>query len=205
MRTGLWVLVTVIVHAALLAPASVAQAGGAERVSEFAFKMETGSVGIVVDTEAASFKSQEKYIPLVVLVGARGTDTLNVNRASFALTDPAGRFHPLATAAEIEDKRNYGSPKVAEDYACIAKTLKTGTARAVFAGLAFQEGTCFFVNASGIPGVLRDKVQLRPDSFTWVLLYFANPAGRAAGTYRLTFTDSTSAITVSVPFEIRWK
>jgi hypothetical protein len=203
-RGWFWSLGAILAIAAPLA--YLAQAGEVSKVSEFGYEVDTGGVRMVADVEAARYKGKAKYIPIVMLIGARGTATLNLDRSSFTLTDPAGQTHPLATVAEIQDKKNYGNFNVADDYTYIAKTVEAGPARAAFTGLGFQQGTAFYVNVGkGFPKMLRDQVQLRPNAFTWALLYFANPGGKASGTYTLTFDDPKNNLKVQLPFTISWK
>jgi hypothetical protein len=74
-----------------------------------------------------------------------------------------------------------------------------------FNGLGFQKRTCFFPNVGGAPAMIRDDLQLRPNAWTWALMYFANPGGKAAGTYKLTYTDPATKGVVAIPFTIQWK
>lgn len=200
-----WIILTAVLVGAL-STLIVAQAPAFSTVSEFGFKVDTNTLRMVADVDAARYKGKEKYIPVVMLIGARGSASLNLDRSSFTLTDPAGTVHPLATVEEIQNKANYGNFAVADDYTYIVKTVEGGPARAAFTGLGFQQGTCFFVNVGkGMPKMLRDQVELRPNAFTWALLYFANPMGKEAGQYTLTFSDPKNGIKVDLPVTIPWK
>lgn len=178
---------------------------GAGNVSPFGFGADQMGVKVVVDTESARYHAKDKYIPLVFWIGSWENITLNLDRTSFNLKDPAGVSHPLANVAEIKDKKNYGDFKVADDYTFIQKTSDVGPIRSAYTGLALQGDTCFFVNIAGRPGIIRDQVQVKPRAFTLALLYFANPAGKAAGTYVLTVKDTKGGFSVDVPFTIDWK
>lgn len=203
-KLGGIILTAVLVGA--LSTLIVAQAPAFSTVSEFGFRVDTSVLRMVADVDAARYKGKEKYIPVVMLIGARGAVSLNLDRSSFTLTDPSGQAHPLATVAEIQDKASYGNFKVADDYTYIVKTVEGGPARAAFTGLGFQSGTAFYVNVGkGLPKMLRDQVELRPNAYTWALLYFANPMGKAAGKYTLTFSDPKNNIKVELPITIPWK
>ena len=91
---------------------------------------------------------------------------------------------------------------MADDYTFIQKTSDAGPIRSNLTGLAFQGDTCFFVNIAGRPGILRDQVQVKPRAFTLAMICFANPGGKAAGTYVLTVKDTKGGFSVDVPFTI---
>ncbi len=205
MRKNVSVLSVLTCLCLVLPMALAAQGGAAKSVSPFGFMMENAGIRVVVDAEATRYQGKSKYIPLVVFVGSSGAQTITLNRGAFTLTDPSGAVHPLATQAEISDKKNYGSFNVANDYTFVHKTINAGPDVQSYNGLGFQDDTCFFPNVSGRPSLVRDNVQVRPNAFTAALLYFANPAGKAAGIYKLTYTDPATKTVVVVPFVIKWK
>lgn len=205
MSTKRWILSVAGVLAVLVPLAFIAQAGGATKVSPFGFMAESAGIKIVVDVETARYQGKMKYIPVVVFIGSNGAQTITLDRAAFTLTDPAGTVHPMGSLEEVKNKKNYGDFNVANDYTFVHKTIEAGPDVQSFNGLNFQQGTCFFPNAGGLPAMLRDTVQLRPNGWTWALMYFPNPGGKAKGTYKLTYTDPASKGVVVVPFEIDWK
>jgi len=181
-----------------------ARAGG--NISPFGYLVNDGDVTLAVDTQAARHHGNDKFIPLVFWLGCWAPKALNINRGSFTLTDPEGRSFPVATLAEIQDKKAYGLFKVADDYSFVRNTADFQQIRLNFNGLWLEPDTCFFVNIGrGGPSLIRDDIQLRPNGYTLALLYFPNPSVGAAGPYTLTFTDARNGISLSVPFTIDWK
>jgi hypothetical protein len=183
----------------------VAQAGGATKVSPFGFMVESDGIRLVVDAETARYQGKKPYIPIAIFIGSAGAKSITLNRGAFTLTDPSGKVSPMATTDDVKDKKNYGNFAVADDYTFIKKTIEAGPDVQSFNGLRVQTGTCFFPNVGGKPAMIRDDVELRPNGWTMALLYFANPAGKAEGTYKLTYTDPATKGVVVVPFEIQWK
>ena len=209
MRKGLWILGTLAVLSLVLPLVLIAQGAAAPaaatKVSPFGFLAENAGIKVVVDTETARYQGKSKYIPMVVFFAARGAQTITLNRAAFTLTDPSGKVHPMATQEEIKDKKNYGDFNVANDYTFIHKTIEAGPDVQSFNGLSFAKGVVvFFPNVSGLPAMGREPGELRPNGWGWALMYFANPGGKMAGTYKLTYTDPATKGTVTVPFEIKW-
>lgn len=182
-----------------------AQAGAAKQVSPFGFMVENAGIRLVVDTETARYQGKKPYIPMMVFIGFFGAKSITLTRAAFTLTDPNGKVIPMADLATIKDKKNYGDFGVADDYTFIHKTIEAGPDVQSFNGLSFQPGTCFFPNAGGLPALIRDTVELRPNGWTSALMYFANPGGKVKGTYKLTYTDPATKGVVTVPFTIDWK
>lgn len=181
-----------------------ARAGG--NISPFGYLVVDGDVTLAVDTQAACHHGKDKFIPLVFWIGCWAPRALNINRGSFTLTDPDGRSIPVATLAEVQDKKAYGLFKVADDYTFVRNTADFQQIRLNFNGLWLEPDTCFFVNVGrGGPSLLRDNIQLRPNGYTLALLYFPNPSVGAAGPYVLTFTDARNRISLAVPFTIDWK
>jgi hypothetical protein len=199
----LWTLAA----AALVVPLLlVAQAGEAKKVSPFGFMVESDGIRLVVDTQTACYQGKKPYIPMVVFIGSYGAKTIQLTRAAFTLADPSGKVSPLADLATIKDKKNYGDFSVADDYTFIKKTIEVGPNVQSFNGLSLQPGVVvFFPNVSGKPAMVREPSELRPNGWTWALLYFANPAGKDKGTYKLTYTDPATKGVVTVPFTIQWK
>jgi len=182
--------------------AFIGQGGEVSKASPFGFMVENAGIRLVVDTETARTKNDKPFIPIVIFIGSRGAQSIRLTRAAFTLTDPSGKVSPMATIEQIQDKKNYGFSEVANDYTFIHKTIEVGPNIAAFNGLRIQPGTCFFKNIAGKPSIIRDDLELRPNGWTWALLYFANPAG---GNYKLTYTDPTTKGVVVVPFEVDWK
>ena len=192
----------------LIPLAFLAQAGSASKTSTFGFMVQEQGIRLVVNTETAAWKKKPDFLPLVIFIGnstLSSASVLTLNRYCFTLTDPIGQTHSLCTLKEIQDGKNYGFVKVANDYTFIQQSIEAGPDVQSFNGLSLQPGTCFFTNVRGQPSMIRDQVQIRPNGFTTALLYFANPSGRAKGTYKLTYTDPTTKASVTVPFEIAWK
>jgi|WetSurMetagenome_2_1015567.scaffolds.fasta_scaffold03124_4 hypothetical protein len=178
--------------------------GAQETVAPFCYTAMTHDVRVVVDVSAARHRSGEKFIPLMVYVGCWGSKALHLNQRSFALEGPDGAVSPLATREQIQDKKLYGYFRVADDYAFLWNNRDRGPVRMAFNGLGYMTGTCFYPNVGGVPYLLRDEVDLIPYSYTRVLLYFANPLGKADGVYLLSYRDPRTGIEVRVPFRIRW-
>ena len=206
MRKGLWILGTLAVVALVLPLVLIAQGAAVTKVSPFGFMCENSGIKVVVDTETARYQGKSKYIPMVVFIASRGAQTISLNRDAFTLTDPSGKVHPLASQEEVMDKKNYGGGNVADDYTYIKRTIEAGPDVQAFNGLSFQQGAVvFFPNIAGLPAMIRDTGELRPNGWCSVLLYFANPGGKMKGDYKLTYTDPTSKAAVTVPFPIEWK
>ena len=202
-----WILAVSLAVAVLLPLAFIAQAGAVSKTSAFGFKVEAQGIRLVVDTQTATWKKKADIIPMVIFIGntaSSSTGVLSLNRGCFTLTDPNGKTQALCSLDTIKDTANYGSIEVANDYSFIRRTIEAGPNVQSFNGQGLQPGTCFYPNVRGKPNMIRDEVQIRPNGYTWALLYFPNPAGRAKGTYKLTYTDPTSKATVTVPFEIAW-
>lgn len=189
---------------ALLGLEISARAGG--DISPFGYLVKEGGVTLAVDTQAARHHGKDRFIPLVFWIGCWAPKALDINRGSFTLTDPEGRSLPVATLAEIQNKRAYGLFKVADDYTFVRNTADFQQIRLHFNGLCLEPDTCFFVNIGrGGPSLIRDDIQLRPNAYTLALLYFPNPSGGAAGTYILTFTDHRNGVSLAAPFTIDWE
>lgn len=204
-RRDLWIrsLGAALVAASALLLALSAQAQ--ETVAPFCYTGVSGDVRVVVDVNAARNRGGEKYIPLMVYVGTNGSKSLRLTLGSFSLREPDGAVSPAATQAQIQDKTAYGYFKVADDYTFLWNNLDRGPVRMAYNGLAYQTGSCFFPNVSGVPYLVRDFVDLIPYSFTRVLLYFANPLGKSKDIYVLTFKDPKTGTEVQVPFRIQWE
>lgn len=205
MRLRNWTVVAVGLAALVLPILFIAQAGAVKQVSPFGFMVENAGIRLVVDAETARYQGKKAFIPIVIFIGSSGAQTIKLNRGAFTLTDPNGKVSPMATQEQIKDKKNYGDFAVADDYTYIHKTIEVGPDVQSFIGLSMQKGTCFFPNVSGTPALIRDDLELRPNGWTGALLYFANPAGKAKGAYKLTYTDPATKGVVTVPFEIDWK
>lgn len=205
MRTRYGFLAILGAVAVLVPLILAAQAGAAKKVSPFGFMVENDGIRLVVDTQTACYQGKKPYIPMVIFIGSYGAKTIQLTRAAFTLADPSGKVNLMADLATIKDKKNYGDFSVADDYTFIKRTIEAGPNVQSFNGLSFQQGTCFFPNVAGMPAMIRDDVELRPNGWTMALLYFANPAGKDKGTYTLTYTDPATKGVVAVPFTIQWK
>ena len=206
MRTKNWLWAGVVSVVVLLPLVLIAQAGAVTKASPFGFLVENAGIKVVVDTETACWQGKSKYIPVAVFVASRGAQAITLTRAAFTLTDPSGKVHAMATQEEIKDKKNYGDFNVANDYTFFHKTIEVGPDVQSFNGLSLAPAAAvFFPNVSGKPALIREPGELRPNGWTWFLAYFANPGGKMAGTYKLTYADPATKGVVEVPFEIKWK
>ena len=204
MRKAAWSLAGLMVLALLIPLTMVAQSGF-DKVSPFGFRGEGSGIKVVVDTETARYQGKSKYIPIVVFIGSQGAQSITLNQAAFTLTDPSGKVYPMAPLEEVKDKKAYGDFNIANDYTFIKKTIEAGPDAQSYNGLSYQQGlVVFYPNIAGIPAMVRDTGELRPNGFGMFLAYFANPGGKMNGTYKLTYTDPATKGVVTVPFEIKW-
>lgn len=195
------ILFTTAALAALVLTLGLLAAGGTtNKLSAYGYVGRSGDASLVVDFDAARYRGGEKYIPLLIWLGHTERKTLHADRGSFTLTDPAGTKVGLATAEEV--RRGYGPTLVTNDYTYVRRLPDYGS----MLYLACQPIThvAFFPNPSGSPGVLYDKVEVPNRTYFWTLLYFANPAGKVAGTYTLAYDDPASKTHIEVPFQIPW-
>lgn len=205
MRRAKWSLASLMILAVLVPMAMLAQAGF-DKVSPFGYRGQAAGIKVVVDTEPAAWQGKAKFIPLVIFVGSEGAQTITLNQAAFALTDPSGKVLPMAPYDVIKDKKSYGDFNVANDYTFIKKTIEAGPDAQSYNGLGYQQSVVvFYPNVSGKPALVRDTAELRPNAFSMFLAYFPNPVPKAQGTYKLTYTDPATKGVVTVPFEIKWR
>lgn len=205
MHKAKWSLASLMVLAILIPLTMLAQTGF-DKVSPYGYRGQASGVKVIVDVEPAAWQGKSKFIPLVVFVGSEGAQSVTLNMAAFTLTDPSGKVHPMAPLADVKDKKAYGDFNIANDYTFIKKTIEAGPDAQSFNGLGYQQGlVVFYPNISGVPAMIRDTAELRPNAFGMFLAYFANPVPKAKGTYKLTYTDPATKTVVTVPFEIKWR
>jgi hypothetical protein len=171
------------------------------KLSAYGYIGRSGDATLVVDMDAARFRGQEKYIPLLVWLGQNEPKTLHADRSSFSLKDPDGQVHALATPQEVT--ASYGPAQIANDYRYV-RQQQQDYASMVFLDSRPLRNVAFFPNPAGRPGILYDRVELPNRTYFRTLLYFSNPAGKAKGDYTLIYDDPVSKTHIEVPFTIPW-
>ena len=127
------------------------------KLSAYGFAVQKGDSTVIVDMDMARYRGSEKYIPLQVVVGNTGPQTLHMNRGTFTLTDPAGNKHSLATVQEIT--KGYGPTLVSNDYSYYRHAaIADYTWR--FQICRFIPKVAFYANPSGRAAITYDKVEL---------------------------------------------
>ena len=188
---------------AVLWPPALASAPRLDtQMSAYGFGVTQGGVTVIVDAGAGHVRVGEKYLPLRVFIAKEDRGSLDIDRASFTLTDPGGRTHPVATVEEV--RTGYGPNLIASDYRYDHRQGDYGYVRMKFSACRFVSPPVFFANPDGAPSVLFERGYVSLNTFTGTFLYFANPAGKDAGVYTLTFTDVGRKVEISVPFTVNW-
>jgi hypothetical protein len=172
------------------------------KLSAYGFAVQKGDSTVIVDMDLARYRGNEKFIPLQVVVGNTGAQTLHMTRSTFTLTDPAGHKHPVATVQEIT--KGYGPSMVSNDYSYYRHSALGDYWSSRFQICQFIPKVAFYANSSGGPRITYDQVELPRNTYTKTMLYFANPDGKAKGTYTLTYDDPKSGTVISIPFSIPW-
>lgn len=189
--------------AALAALATVGLLAGAaevKKLSTFGWAVRSGDASLIADCDAARLRGGEKYIPVLVWLGHDGKGTIHADRTSFTLTDPKGVKLALPPAEEVQ--KGYGPNLIGSDYGYYAKTDYGGSR---YVNCVQIPKVAFFPNPAGRPGILYDHVELPSRTYFRALLYFPNPSGKAAGEYKLTFSDPKADLTMEVPFTVSWQ
>ncbi len=185
----------------LMALAAVAAGTELKKLSTYGWKGQSDDVTMVLDVDVARYRGGEKYFPIVVFLGNSSRKTIHADRGSFVLTDPTGAKLALPSAEELQ--KAYSSSLIGGDYTMIRRL--PDYASSVFLAQQYISKVCFFPNPGGVPGILYDHVELPNLTYCNTLLYFPNPAGKAAGNYTLTYDDPKSKTHIEVPFPVDWQ
>jgi hypothetical protein len=199
-RTMAWLAVGTL----LLAVSALAlDPGVVKKLSAYGFAAEKDGVTLIADVDATHNRGGEKYIPLRVWIGKDSKGSVEITRGSFTLTDPKGVSHPVAGVEEV--RKDYGPNLVSADYQYDHRVVKSSEyVSDHFNSFNYVSPPVYFANPSGDPSTLRERGEVQFRTFTGTFLYFANPAGMDPGTYKLTFTDAKSGVSVDVTFTIPW-
>lgn len=188
---------------ALSVAALALEPGVVKKLSAYGFAAEKDGVTLIADVDATHNRGGEKYIPLRVWLGKESKGAVEITRGSFTLTDPKGVSHPVAGVEEI--RKDYGPNLISSDFDYDHKVVQSGDyVSQHFNSFHFVSAPVFFSNPSGAPGTLHERGEVQFRTFTSTFLYFANPAGRDPGTYKLTFTDPKTGLSLDVTFTVPW-
>lgn len=185
---------------ALAAVVLLAKGPSVKKMSSYGYIGRSNGATLIVDMDLARFRGDKKYIPIGIWLGYNESGVLKLNRGSFTLTDPAGKVHRLPSPKELT--KGYGPTMISADYTYYSQIYDYGSM--AFLSYHYIPGVAFFANTSGSPGILYDHVELPMRTFFRSIVYFKNPAGKADGTYTLTFKDSKGKVNMSIPFKITW-
>lgn len=198
-RVALLAVSLVLVAVAMLA----IEPGVVKKLSAYGYAAEKDGVTLIADVDATHNRGDEKYIPMRVWLGKESKGVVEITRASFTLTDPKGASHPVASVEEI--RKDYGPNLISADFQYDHKVVQSGDyVSQHFNAFRFVSAPVYFANPSGGPSTLHEKGEVQFRTFTGTFLYFANPAGRDPGTYKLTFTDPKSGVSLEVTFTVPW-
>ena len=192
------------VGALLLAVSALAMDPGVvKKLSAYGYAAEKGGVTLVADVDATHIRGGEKYIPMRVWLGKESKGVVEITRGSFTLTDPKGVSHPVASVEEV--RKDYGPNLISSDFQYDHRVVQSGDyVSQHFNSFNFVSAPVFFANPSGGPSTLHERGEVQFRTFTGTFLYFVNPAGRDPGTYKLTFTDAKSGLSLDVTFTVPW-
>jgi len=199
-RTMVWLAAgSLLMAVSLLAMES----GVVKRLSAYGYAVEKDGLTLIADVDATHNRGGEKYIPMRVWLGKESKGVVEITRGSFTLTDPKGVSHPVASVEEV--RKDYGPNLISADFQYDHRVAKSaGYVSNHFNALRFVSPPVYFANPSGDPSTLHERGEVDNWTFTSTFLYFANPEGRDPGTYKLTFTDAKSGVSVDVTFTIPW-
>ena len=172
------------------------------KISASGFLAKSGDTTLIVDTDAALQRAQEKYIPLIVWLGGRQSKTIYANRDSFTLIDPEGLSRAMPSFNDL--LKGYSSGLVGADYS----RLSAECGYFQYADMNYLDckplrGVAFFPDP-GSMNVLYDKVELPNRTFFHTLLYFPKSPGSKGGVYKLVYDDAKSGTKIALPFTINW-
>lgn len=177
--------------------------GVVKKLSAYGFASEKDGVTLIADVDATHIRGGEKYLPIRVWLGKESKGTVEITRSSFTLTDPDGAGHAVASVEEV--RKDYGPNLISADYQYDHRVVQSGDYVSLhFNSFNFVSPPVYFANPSGAPGTLHEKGEVQLRTYTGTFLYFANPAGRDPGTYKLTFTDPKSGLSLDVTFMVPW-
>lgn len=199
MKVRVWLVIAVI--AALATLGILAGSNEVKKLSANGVVGKSGDVQLIVDYDAARLRGGEKFIPLKIWLGSTAPKPIYADRGSFTLKDPSGKAQPLAGTDEV--LKGYGPNLIGSDYGYYANLSDYGSTS--FLSCTEVERVAFFANPGGNPKILYDTVELPRQTYCWTLLYFANPAGKAAGPYTLIYDDPKSKTHIEVPFTVPWQ
>ncbi len=181
-----------------------AQPASVQKLTANLFSVDKDGLTLMADVSVTRLRGGEKYIPMRVWLGKETKGTVYITRASFTVTDPKGVSHPVASVEEL--RRDYGPNLISADYKFDHRVVESGDQVSSHFADAFNFVTApvFFANPSGFPSTLRENGEIQLRTYTGTFLYFANPAGKDPGEYKLTFTDPKSGVSLEVPVTIPW-
>jgi len=166
------------------------------------FLARSGDTTLIVDTDVAIQRAQEKYIPLIIWLGGRQSKTIYADRGSFTLVDPEGLSHSMASFSEL--LKGYSSGLVHDDYSRLeAERAYFEYAKMYYLACKPLRGVSFFPDPAS-HAVLYEKVELPSRTFFRALIYFPKSEGSKDGTYNLVYDDAKSGTKITVPFALHW-
>ncbi len=182
--------------------AAVAAENQFHKVSATGFSARSGDTIMIVDTDQALQRGQEKFIPLMVWLGGKEHKTIYAGRDSFTLIGPDGISHAMPSFNELV--KGYSSGLVHADYS----RIKAERSYYEYARMYYLDcrplWTVSFFPDPGSTRVLYDKVEVPSRTFFRALLYFPNPAPAKGGAYKLVYDDAKSGTQITVPFALNW-
>lgn len=177
--------------------------GAVKKLSAYGYAAEKDGVTLVADVNATLVRGGERYVPMRVWIGKESKGVVYITRGSFTLTDPKGAVHPVASVEEI--RKDYGPNLISADFQYDHRVVQSGEyVSDHFNSFSLVSPPVYFSNPSGGPSTLHENAEVQFRTYTGTFLYFANPAGRDPGTYKLTYTDPKSGLSVDVTFTVPW-
>ena len=172
--------------------------GYGARLTPFSFLEETDRITFAVDTQATRYREDKPFVPFGVAVANRGVPRLTITRKSFVLVDEQGREYRMATIPEVKRLASLViyDLKLSSGFLSAFFTRYSSWPRipAVFFPLQVTEGEY------QSRAIVRDRIELHPQSWMFDVIYFPHPEGRLVGSsFRVRF----QTVEMHQPIEVR--